>query len=71
MNINDPQFDRTLTLRQAYKLLEAFVVQYNARGESTTISVLADIGLGPDGNTGDPAQLHDFLRTANAVLGKS
>jgi len=69
MNTDDPKFDRTLTLREAYRLLEAFVVQYDARGERSTVELLADIGLSPQGYSGDPAQLHDFLNTFEMLFG--
>jgi hypothetical protein len=60
MNANDPKFDRAVTLREAYQPFEAFIVQYDARGERSTVELLADIGLSPQGYSGDPAQLTNF-----------
>lgn len=71
MNTSASEFDRTVTLREAYQLLEAFIVQYHTRGERSTVELLADIGLDRNGNSSDPAQLQDFLNTANALLGTS
>ena len=71
MNTNAPEFKRTVTLEEAYQLLEAFIVQYHARGERSTIELLADIGLGPQGYSSDPAQVQDFLDIANTLLGPS
>lgn len=69
MNTNAIDFDRTVTLREAYQLLEAFIVQYHARGERSTVELLADIGLSPQGYSSDPAQLQDFLNTADTLFG--
>lgn len=69
LNLNSPIFDRTVTLRDAYKILEAFVVQYNARGETTTVSLMTDIGIVIREQSCDPAQLHDFARVAGTLLG--
>jgi hypothetical protein len=69
MNTNAPEFERTVTLKEAYQLLEAFIVQYHARGERSTIELLSDIGLDSQGYSSDPAQVQDFLNTANSLLG--
>ena len=71
LKLSDPDFQRTLTLEQAYMLLVQFVEQYNARGESSTLDLLGDISMTvwSDGGSGDPAQLSDFLRVADQVLG--
>ena len=68
LNINDPLLSRTLSLADAYRILERFIVQYNDRGESDTVSLLTDVGLLPDGTTCDPVQLHDFLLCASEIL---
>ena len=71
--LSNPEFQRTLTLEQAYRLLIGFVEQYNARGESSTVDLLGDLSLDVwgDGVSGDPAQLSDFLAVADQVLGTS
>lgn len=56
-NISDSDFDQTITLREAYQLLEAFILQYNARGERSTADLAVDVAVCPDGHTSDPAQL--------------
>ena len=66
--LNDPQFERQVSLRDAYRILEAFVVQYHARGESSTVNLMTDIGVLPDGTSTDPAQMADFLEVANGLL---
>ena len=70
---NDPEFERTLTLAEAYKILFRFIEQYHARGESSTTDLLTDLSLDvwAGGGSADPAQLEDFLRVANEVLGLS
>jgi hypothetical protein len=69
--INDPEFSRTLTLSDAYKILYRFIEQYHTRGESSTTDLLTDLSLDPwtDNGSADPAQLEDFLDVANEILG--
>ena len=69
--LNNPEFSRILTLSDSYKILYQFIEQYHARGESSTIDLLADLSLKvwADGGSADPAQLDDFLDVANKVLG--
>jgi hypothetical protein len=70
-NLQAPEFQRLLTLGEAYRLLYRFVEQYNARGESSTLDLLTDLSLDvwEDGGSTDPAQMDDFLEVANALLG--
>lgn len=68
LSVQHEAFERRITLRQAYELMYRFVVEYNGRGESSTVALLADIGVGDDGSSGDPAQVYDFLRLAGEVL---
>ena len=70
-NLQDPEFQRVLTLADAYRLLYQFVDQYNARGESSTLDLLTDLSLDAwgDGGSLDPAQMDDFLDVANSILG--
>ena len=67
--IHDPRFQRTITLADAYRILERFVIQYNDRGETTTVSLMSDIGIVTDGSSSDPAQVDDFLNVVGEVLG--
>jgi hypothetical protein len=67
-NISDSDFDQTLTLREAFQILETFILQYNARGEWSTAHLAGNIALSPDGCTVDPAQLDDFLSTSVGLL---
>ncbi len=69
LRLDDPIFDRQVSLRDAYKILEAFVVQYNERGESSTVSLMSDMGILADGTPSDPAQIRDFVRVAADLLG--
>ena len=68
LRLDSQLFDRQVTLRDAYKILEAFVVQYNARGESSTVALMTDIGVAGDGAPSDPAQIYDFARVAGKIL---
>ena len=69
LSVRDAPCERHLTLRQSYQIPVDFITQYHARGESSTLSLLSDAGLGPDGTTCDPAQLYDYLRVAGRLLG--
>jgi len=68
LSVNDQLFDRAITLRQGCELLVRFVAQYHARGESSTLHLLTDAGIAPDGTTCDPAQIYDFTRVAGELL---
>ena len=52
-SIHDDSFSDTVTLAEAYRLMVAFVEQYNARGESSTVALLTDVGLVPGGQSAD------------------
>jgi hypothetical protein len=67
-SLNDPAFQRQLSLKDAYRILEAFVIQYHARGESSTVDLMTDVGVLPDGTSTDPAQVADFLQVAERLL---
>jgi len=68
LGLNHAAFNRQVSLRQAYEILFQFVVQYNARGERSTVELLTDVGIVRDGGSCDPAQIYDFLRVAGDVL---
>ena len=68
LRLADPIFDRSLSLRDAYILMQEFIVQYNARGESSTVALMTDVGTTGHGTPSDPAQIYDFLRVAGSVL---
>lgn len=69
--LSDTEFDRRLTLGEAYRILIGFVAQYHERGETSTLDLLSAISLDiwRDGGSADPAQLDDFLSVAVQVLG--
>jgi|GEM_PF-2720821 len=67
-SINDARFRRQISLADAYRILALFIERYNARGESSSVALLTDTGLAPDGTTCDPAQLDDFLACADEVI---
>ena len=69
ISINDPAFDRPVSLRDAYRIMEHFVLAHIARGEVETGTFHAYFGLEADGRGGDPAALYDYLESAAAVLG--
>ena len=70
LTISDPEFNQTLTLRQAFDLLRSFIDQLNSRGALETDLLASWIELQADGITADPAQLDDFLISARAVLAR-
>jgi hypothetical protein len=71
LTILDPVFDQTLTLRQSFFVVRAFLEQFNSRGPQGTDLLASWLELEMDGVTADPAQLDDFLESARAVLVRS
>ena len=68
-NLSDPGFERTVTLREAYRIVERFVSDYHARGNTPVSDFLfAYLAVGADGRTTDPAAAEDFLLAAKNVL---
>lgn len=69
VTIADPAFDRTVTLRDVYRIMERFIAGYHNRGETETGGLIAYFCIAPDGAGGDPAALYDYLDAAAEVLG--
>jgi hypothetical protein len=67
--IHDPAFDRTVTLRDAYRIMERFVEAYHNRGETETGTFIGYFCIAPDGIGSDPAALYDYLEAVEEVLG--
>src|SRR5947209_2532865 len=57
-------------LRTAYLMMWVFALRYWNRGRQTDVmtNFITDIGPVSDGETTDPAQIHDWLSAANYVL---
>lgn len=69
LTIDDPAFDRAVTLRDAYRVMERFVAAHLQRGEVPTGELLAYLGIARDGRGGDPAALSDYLDVVAEVVG--
>ena len=69
--VTDPAFDRPVTLRDAYRIMERFVSDYLERGDTRVSDFLhAYAGETVTGQTADPAALPDFLAAARKILEK-
>jgi hypothetical protein len=68
-SVNDPEFERSVSLRDAYRIMERFVEDYLSRGDTEVVLFLTYLGLTPKGETCDPAAADDFLDAAKAILG--
>lgn len=66
--VNDIEFQEKVTLKQAYQIMEKFLLQFHERGELTTGDLIDFIGLLEDGSSADPAQLNDYIKVTNEVL---
>jgi hypothetical protein len=67
LSLEDPQFDRSITLRQAYRIMERFASEYLARGD-TAISDFLHVYAGEcGGQATDPAAIYDFLKAVAAI----
>ena len=69
LKLTDPAFDRTITLRDAYRIMEKFAEDYLSRGD-TAISDFLFVYAGEviDTATTAPAAAQDFLDAAEFVL---
>jgi hypothetical protein len=61
LTLTDPSFDKKVTLRDAYRIMDRFVRGSRRRREADLIVYM---GLNPDGSTADPEALEEFLRCA-------
>jgi hypothetical protein len=70
LRITDNAFERAITLRDAYRIMERFAADYLARGDTAVSDFLhAYAGETRTGHTADPAAAYDFLAAANQILG--
>ena len=69
MAVTDKEFDRVVSLRDAYRIMERFASDYLARGD-TPISDFLHVYAGEviGGQTSDPAAAYDFLAAADKIL---
>ena len=68
--IEDPRFDRTITLREAYRVMVRFAEEYHSRGDMPVSIFLYTYACeGKSGVTADPAAPDDFLRAVDEVVG--
>jgi hypothetical protein len=70
LRIDDPVFDRAITIREAYLALERLVTAHVSRGELSTADFLTYVGITESGRSADPAALSDYLEAVEQVLGK-
>jgi predicted signal transduction protein with EAL and GGDEF domain len=69
--VNDKLFDREITLRDAYRIMERFVANYASRGDTAVSDFLHTYaGEVSSGQSTDPAALYDFMTAAQDVLDK-
>ena len=63
-----PEFSRTVTLGEAYRIMLRFLTDYHDRADSSVSDLLyAYACISPDGTTTDPAAAEDFLKAAKAI----
>ena len=65
-SIRESDFDRNISLRDAYRVMEHFITAFHQRGGSSTVELIAYLGLLESGRSSDPAALDDFLESASA-----
>jgi len=67
--LQDDAFNREITLRDAYRVMERFVADYLSRGDTPVMDFLHSYAsMVSTGQTTDPAALNDFLAAAKAAL---
>jgi DNA integrity scanning protein DisA with diadenylate cyclase activity len=67
-SVDDSEFERLITLRDAYKVMESFISDYHARGDTSVVDLLTYLHLMENGQSLDPAAIYDFLSAASKVL---
>ncbi len=70
MDLNAADFERVITLRDAYRIMEEFTRSYLKRGD-TSVWEFLNIYAAETGNgwTTDPAAPDDFMAAASQILG--
>jgi hypothetical protein len=69
-SLRSQEFDQILTLRDSYRIMERFLKDYLARGDTAVSDLLHGYGgLTVTEETPDPAALRDYLASARATLG--
>lgn len=64
-SLSDPDFDRTITLRDAYKLMEAFLTQALYQRDRPLSEVLHGyLGIAANGESADSVALKGYLSEA-------
>lgn len=66
-SLSDPAFDATLSLRDAYRLMEAFLTEALSRGDRPLSEALHGyLGIAANAESADPEALNDYLAAAAA-----
>jgi hypothetical protein len=68
-SINDKEFEEKITLKDSYQIMYEFLRTLHERGEVESGVLLGYIGLLENGSSADPAQLEDYLKTAEKIKG--
>ena len=67
----DPMFDRQVTLRDGYRIMERFLLEALGRGDLPLSDLLHAFVMETKGGlTTDPGMPSDFLRAAECVVGE-
>ena len=67
--LTHPQFDRIITLRDAYRIMQRFTANYLARGDTAVSDFLHCYASEVESTeTTDPAAASDFIEAADQVL---
>ncbi len=67
-SLDNPEFDQTITLRQAYLIMFKFMKDVYDIEDFVVGSVLGDLQLLDDNVSVDPAILEDFLKSYQDVI---
>jgi hypothetical protein len=68
-SLRSQEFDQILTLRDSYRIMERFLTDYLARGDTAVSDLLHGYGgLTVTDETSDPAALDDYLAAARQML---
>jgi hypothetical protein len=68
MQLSDPQFDESISLRRAYFATFEFLRRHYERGPTDVAFVLSQLQTLQNGSSADPATLHDWLEAVRTVM---
>ena len=71
LTLGSDEFQRKVSLREAYLIMEELVTDYYKRGDTSVFDFLCYLGVTISEESGDPAAFEDFFNAVEKVAGGS